>query len=152
VVWVRLDDRFPEHPKIMGLSSDAFRAHIEALCYAGRNETDGAIPHQLASRLGHAEELLAAGLWERNGAGFHIHDFLDYNPSAAENRTKREQAAQRMRVVRANFQRTSQEPVSTPSPSPSPSPPTTPLSPPSKGGEVQANKTRTRKRFLRGDE
>jgi hypothetical protein len=39
--WVRLDDSFPEHPKVIALTDAAFRAHVRGLCYAGRFLTDG---------------------------------------------------------------------------------------------------------------
>ena len=35
------------------------------------------------------DELIAAGLWERNEDGYEIHDFLAYNPSAAESEAAR---------------------------------------------------------------
>lgn len=103
MVWVRLDDRFPEHPKVASLSNEAFRAHVEALCYCGRNGTDGLIPKGIANRLGSADELRAAGLWEDDPAGYRVHGFLDYNPTAeeaAERREKRSAAGRRGAAVR----------------------------------------------------
>lgn len=97
-MWVRLDDRFPRHPKIVGLSDRAFRAHVEAMCYCGSHETDGWIP-TAAVRPGRAPvaELLDAGLWSKDGTGYRIHDWLDYNPSAADLREQRDAAADRKR-------------------------------------------------------
>ena len=41
--WVRLDDNFPNHPKVVGLSDQAFRLYISGLCYASHYLTDGLI-------------------------------------------------------------------------------------------------------------
>lgn len=36
-----------------------------------------------------ADLLVDAGLWEQNGNGYVIHDYLDYNPSRVEIEAKR---------------------------------------------------------------
>lgn len=41
---VRLDQAMPEKDSIIALSDAAFRLMVEAICYCGRNETDGVIP------------------------------------------------------------------------------------------------------------
>jgi hypothetical protein len=88
MTWARLDDRFPEHPKVVGLSDAAFRLHIKALCYVARNRTDGHLPNAVPRSLGgmprQVAELLSAAVWEKNGDAWIIHDYLDYNPSRAE--------------------------------------------------------------------
>lgn len=90
MTWVRLDDQFADHPKIVGLSASAFRLHVTAICYAARQETDGVIPRAAAfvvKRI--AGELVAAGLWDAHPRGYVVHDYLDYNPSASELLSKR---------------------------------------------------------------
>lgn len=92
--WAKLDDRFPTHPKVLGLSDRGFRSHVSALCYCAQHETDGLVPAAVARSLAPRRivgELVAAGLWERLEAGYRIHDFLDYNPSRAESEARREQ-------------------------------------------------------------
>lgn len=90
MVWVKLDDRFPEHPKIDGLDDSAFALHVKALCYSNRNTTDGFIPTAAAARMGgahfkrSAQRLLASGVWESLRDGYEIHDYLDYQPSRTE--------------------------------------------------------------------
>ncbi|KKL89691.1 hypothetical protein LCGC14_1912240, partial [marine sediment metagenome] len=37
-----------------------------------------------------AARLIEVGLWERNGTGYAIHDYLDYNPSKKELEARRE--------------------------------------------------------------
>lgn len=68
--WVRLEDNFPEHSKIAGLSAHAFRLHVEALCYCARNLTDGYISEDALKRFtgarrsaGRVAELVEAGCW-----------------------------------------------------------------------------------------
>ena len=86
--WVKLDDAFPEHQKVDGLSDGAFRLHVAALCHAGRNLTDGFIGSERVSRLvprfrkQHVAELVASCLWHDTEGGWVIHDYLAYNPSA----------------------------------------------------------------------
>lgn len=90
--WVRLDDNFCDHPKVVGLSDRAFRLHVEALCYCGRFLTDGEVSAQAITYLGTkvrrperaVAELIAAGLWDRVGKAYRIHNYLRYQPSAVE--------------------------------------------------------------------
>lgn len=89
--WVKIDDRFPDHPKVIGLSDKAFRAYIVGLCYAAKHETDGWLPPAVA-RDREASELLNAGLWCESVAsnGWWIHDYLAYNRSRADAQALRE--------------------------------------------------------------
>ena len=86
--WLRLDDTFPEHPKVVGLSDAAFRLHVSALCYAHRNLTDGHVPDGWAlPRLVRAvPSLEAAHLWvpDPEGDGWIIHGYTDWQRSRAE--------------------------------------------------------------------
>lgn len=81
---MRLDDRFPDHPKVDALSNGAFRLHVRALCYCSEHLTDGRVPHGMARRFGSLKcigELMTQGLWTDKEDGYYIHDYLDYNPS-----------------------------------------------------------------------
>ena len=89
--WVRIDDSFPEHPKILEAGGDAGWLHVCALAYCNRNTTDGLIHRNVMPRLSDrtnplrlAERLVAVGIWERDGADYRIHDYLEYQPSRAE--------------------------------------------------------------------
>ena len=88
MVWVKLDDRFAEHPKILALSDKAFRLHVAALCWCGRHLSDGVIPKNAHTQLGGTastvRELLHAGLWVKSETGHVIHDYLKFNPTAAK--------------------------------------------------------------------
>lgn len=88
--WVKLDDGFSMHPKVVGLSLEARWAYVEALCYAAKYETDGVVPATVAAN-GHVrQELLAAGLWENGPASVVIHDYLVYNPSREHKQSTRD--------------------------------------------------------------
>lgn len=95
MTWVKLDDGFADHPKLLALSDRAFRLHVRGLCYCGRYTTDGRIPEVgfLASSDAKAlVELVARGVWfeQRDGEyAWAIHDFLQYNPSKASDEERR---------------------------------------------------------------
>lgn len=109
--WVRIDDLFPEHPKVVGLSDAAFRAYIEGLCYANRHLTDGVIPARVLERMGVgaevAGELVEARLWHEAGSGaYAIHDYASYQQTreaAVEKmgKSRRRQAEGRRRGFQA---------------------------------------------------
>lgn len=91
-MWIWLDDRFPEHRKVVGLSDAAFRTEVAAICYSSRNLTDGWVP-----RASEADELVTARLWlpADDGSGFLLHDYLAYQRSRADvmaQRKKRSEA------------------------------------------------------------
>lgn len=85
MTWVRLEDSFPEHPKILGLSVAAKWLIVEGLCWCNRNLTDGFIADEAAPRLGATRkltgELVEAGVWERCDGGWRVHDYEDFQPS-----------------------------------------------------------------------
>lgn len=105
--WVRVDDNFPDHPKVDGLSDLAFRLHVAALCYCNRLLTDGDIPKGKEKRLtpktnvsSAVDELLEAGLWHDEGDRWRIHDYLDFQPDKAKVTAEREATAERQRRYR----------------------------------------------------
>ena len=102
MTWLRLDDSFYEHPKVVGLTDAAFRLHVRGLCYCSRLTTDGFITDALMRQTfpraaQQTKELVSARLWTREQGGYRIHDFLKYNPSREEVESKRE-IARRIRV------------------------------------------------------
>lgn len=91
MTWVRFDDTFPEHPKVLSVGGDAAWLHVCALAYCNRLETDGEIPEGILHRLSDrknpmqlAERLVAVGLWDHAAFGWVIHDYHDYQPSKAD--------------------------------------------------------------------
>lgn len=146
--WLRLDDAFGDHPKVIGLSDRAFRAHVMGLLYCARHLTDGVVPRAAAPKAAAVRELERAGLWtSTRGGGWLIHDYLDFNPSKADVLADREErreqrvaagkaraaGAQRTagRFAPAGDQQTTSEPLAkslatrtSPDPTPTPTPKT----------------------------
>jgi len=90
VTWVRLDDGFSGHGKVLAAGPEAAWLHVEGLCYCAQQKTDGMIPDAALAHLTQfskpkavklAARLVEVGLWELNGTGWMVHDFLEYNPS-----------------------------------------------------------------------
>lgn len=110
--WTRLDDGFIAHPKILTLSHPAFRLHVSGLNWSVANTTDGKVPEIVLAlalpmdrpktRAAAATELEEAGLWNRNGSGWYIHDFADYQETKTEIVERRKKWAAQKRGVRAD--------------------------------------------------
>lgn len=97
--WIRLEDNFTTHPKVIGLSDAAFRLYVHGLCYANSQKTDGLIPRQwLTGGRGKvpkaAAELVEAKLWTVVDHDFEIHDFLNYQRSRMQIETGRAKTAE----------------------------------------------------------
>lgn len=114
--WVKLTDDFYDHPKFYEAGPLGLALWTVGLAWCNRNLTDGFIPRAKARtlldfdgmaavtpgqlmRIGEDVDaeyvigiLLDCGLWEDAPGGYAIHDYLDYQPSAAE---VREQQARR---------------------------------------------------------
>lgn len=111
MTWARLDDRFPEHPKVLSVGPFGLAVFVRALCYSARNLTDGFIPDaatasfsvdfartsRAASAVDWPSRLVAAGLWDRVDGGFAIHDYLSYNPSKEKVLAERHANAERIK-------------------------------------------------------
>lgn len=119
--WVRLDDHFPTHPKVVAAGGDAAWLHVCALCYCAEHLTDGLVPKRLLARLSDrkqptrlAQRLVDAGMWSDDGDDYRIHDYLTYNRSRVDVEAEREAArlrrqngGKRSADVRANKPRRS---------------------------------------------
>lgn len=150
--WIKIDDQFADHPKVLQAGPLASWLYVCGLTYSGRYLTDGWVPtaqvRKLADvddALGLAARLVAVGLWEPVDGGYQIHDYHDYNPTADKVKADRASAAKRQAEWRDSHrdeggqyqaddaQRngasnavsndvTDDEVTTAPSPSPSPSP------------------------------
>ena len=104
--WVRLDDNFADHPKVVGLSDTAFRLFITGLCYSNRQLTDGVIPYQIVNSwvgdnpMKPSDELEDQNLWERVDKGFLIRSYAEYQPTKEKVNKKRNEAKERLRRYR----------------------------------------------------
>ena len=121
MVWVKLDDGFPEHAKMLAVGPLGLAMQVSALCYANRNLTDGFIPTAAAKKLvdlddirgvawkGIVKRLVDVGAWKEVPGGWQIHDYAEYQPTKAQVVDERRAARERMQAVRANKRRTSRE-------------------------------------------
>lgn len=90
-LFIRLDLDYPDHPKIIGLSDAAFRAHITMMAYARKHKTDGRIPQQIAQRF--VDEALnelrtndpdTPSLELQPDGSYYLHGYEDMNETRAE--------------------------------------------------------------------
>lgn len=94
-MWVKLDDSFFSHPKIVNAGTEAVGLYVLALTYSAHHLTDGHVPEAwVRQAVGSKAHKLSAALvehrlWSRNGTGWVIHDFHDYNPTREQVATKR---------------------------------------------------------------
>ena len=102
MAWVRLDDGFPDHPKVGAAGPVAGWLFVSALCYASRYLTDGFVPASQLRRLaeiddpeGAAAALVRSGLFEVEADGWRIHDYLDHQTSRERVDEARAQNARR---------------------------------------------------------
>jgi len=143
--WIKLDDQWMDHPKIIKAGRDARDMWLASITWCAKHLTDGYFPAELlpslavtagvdvANCLTLASSLLDACLWDSTDNGYMVHDYLDYNPTKEQteiNRIARSAAGkaggqakskQKSSKIQANGQAKSKQ-KSTPSPSPSPSP------------------------------
>lgn len=111
--WAKLDDHFYGNGKVLAAGLAATGLYARSLSYAAGHETDGHITRDVAMFLAGGEQelfdrLVGVELWSREGDGFMIHDYLEFNPSARELDRNRRQSAARVRRYR---ERLAEEPV-----------------------------------------
>jgi hypothetical protein len=88
--WAKVDDKLHAHPKAARAGLEALGLHLLAMSHVAAYETDGHVlarfPFEKAGEQGDglAATLVESGLWELNGDGWMIHDWLKYNPSKRE--------------------------------------------------------------------
>lgn len=86
MAWVRLDDRFPTHPKVAQLTDREFRVHVRVLCYCSAWGTEGLVPPAAFSEIRWltkkmADRFVELRVWDLDEDGrFHVHDFKEYGP------------------------------------------------------------------------
>lgn len=86
-MWIKLDDGFATHPKVLKAGPLGIAVQIRALCYASQNKTDGFIPTEALELMtyglpaGMTERMLECGLWDQIDGGYQIHDYLHWNMS-----------------------------------------------------------------------
>lgn len=109
--YARIDDLLPHHRKVVAAGKDGptvFGYYVASVCYAQRHFTDGVI-HQADLPLlipgaprpprRILQLLESLHLWDPlpDGTGWVVHDYLDWNDSAADRRAKLAKDAARKR-------------------------------------------------------
>ncbi|MEO7173736.1 hypothetical protein [Flavobacterium sp.] len=111
VGWVKLDDQYRSHPKLVNVGADGLALDISGMCYCAAYLTDGFIPDAMVSTLFPVRNLKSAvkalvnvGRWERDDThcGYWIHDYLDYNPSHDKVTVDREKERAKKQAQRRN--------------------------------------------------
>jgi hypothetical protein len=119
-MWARLDDELIDHPKlfiagdVIGRNGAAIALGLYAigLMWSNKHLSDGHLPRAVVQSFRHvanplsiADALVKAGLWERNGSGFVIHDYADFgNPTAAKVKARRRRDRLRKQQERATWE------------------------------------------------
>lgn len=112
MTWVKVDDAFPSHPKVVGLSDAAIATWLRGVCYSSQNLTDGFIPEAALRLVGNrkaAAALVGAGLWAETVDGWRIHEYEQHQRSREQVQRERELARQRSAVRRAKSDGSSRE-------------------------------------------
>lgn len=99
--WARLDDQVAFHAKTVAAGNEAFGAWVRMLAWSCAHMTDGKVPRAVARSITSAKSLarlLEVRLLDADGDGYAVHDFLDWNPSAEQERAKRTARADAGRI------------------------------------------------------
>jgi hypothetical protein len=110
--WLRLDDRFDQHPKFAGWTFGEKWAWLQVMLYCARYETRGRLPTDLSlmprtttQRL--LNKAVESGWLESQEDGaLWVHDWAIYNPSPDAERMRVRRAAERIANTSPNDSRT----------------------------------------------
>lgn len=91
-MWLKVDDGFPDHPKVLQCSNSTIGVWTKLGSWCAKHLTDGRFSLESISQYdpeGEAlGELLSSGLAEEHPeGGYQLHDFTDYNRSAADQKS-----------------------------------------------------------------
>lgn len=105
MTWIKLDDNFPDNPKIRRLSDQAFRLYIKLLCYCGRFLTDGHIDQIALDDLDSGVtylELVDNKLLDTTKDGVYIRSYDEWQTLKADVEKTRDLGRERQRRHRSN--------------------------------------------------
>jgi hypothetical protein len=108
-MWVKLDDGFDGHPKVIALydgdhAADALALWTRCASWSGKHLTEGRIPRGLVRQSPHAAgaaELVRVGLWLETPEGYAFHDWLRRNPAKSAVEEKQAKTRERLAAWRA---------------------------------------------------
>ena len=116
MTWVKLDDGFNSHPKILQAGNGAAGLFARAMSFSGQHLTDGFVPDQFIAGAiaaetcpechapigGHqADACDSTHLWTRTDGGVLIPDWADFNPTREKVEAERKAARERQEKSRA---------------------------------------------------
>lgn len=118
MAWFRFDDAAIDNPKFLALSDGAFRLWVEGGAFCARHLTDGLILAAALNGFRYAtrkrvDELVAQRLWDKDGDGYRLHNYHDWNDPKDVVEAKKKAARDRTRKWR---ERVVSSPVSDASP------------------------------------
>ena len=96
MAWLRLDDGFYTHPKVLKLSRQERWTWVEVLCFCARYDTGGEIPTAISEALpkvnpAFLSKCVDIGLVDTTDEpAFHIHDWKTYNPKDPTNAVRQQ--------------------------------------------------------------
>ena len=144
MAWLRIESNFASHRKVLAAGQQLGKGAVARVigiwtigaCYAVAHLTDGLVPGIILADTRYDKKpgeiidaMVAAGLLHAEGNGYRLHDFNDYNPSAAEVLEKRRIDLARKREFQKNSVRNpkriaaeSEKILRVPNPNPNPSP------------------------------
>ena len=103
--WFKVDDKLWGHPKWLATPIRARGLWVTAGSWCADQEMDGSVPRHVLPILGatarDASALVAAGLWMASDTGWHFHGWAEFQPTRAQKDSEREEARERMRLLRA---------------------------------------------------
>lgn len=117
--WVKLDDDWATHPKMLAAGLDGRAFWLEGLCYCSRYLTDGSIPVSVlplvAVHAGVSSEqaqalaarLVELELWSSDGKSYRVDNYLRWQRSKEQVEHEREKTRERAERSRARQQQPS---------------------------------------------
>ena len=88
MTWIKLDDTFPMHPKVIKAGPDAAWLYVASVCHAGHFLTDGFVDLDVVKSLTRLRQvsrcvsaLVDVGLWDEVDGGYQIHDYSNHQKS-----------------------------------------------------------------------
>lgn len=114
MTWYRVDDNFPDHPKLESLESDPVTHAIAVAAWTlmgadcAKRRTDGRFtearlrrvlpwPEKMIAKAQNALLSEGCGLWKRDGSALVFHDWEDYQPTKEELDADRRAATERQK-------------------------------------------------------
>jgi hypothetical protein len=132
MTWFKMDDQFPNHPKVRRAGDAAGWLFVCSGCYCAQYLTDGMVPKVVVGSLtgmkpAHVaraiERLIDVELWLEHEDYYEVNNYLEFNPSREKVENDRREAAERRargtersRDVRATKPRDHGAPVPVPVP------------------------------------